>query len=85
MKVTAFSAERVTEDNKNGKCVLDLTVDKDIETFSGKKVDEGGQEVVDEFIRNAKINERMTKNDRDTAIEDGKAEGWLPADYVDKA
>ena len=54
MKVEAYSSERVTEQNKNGKCILDLDDPDDIKTF-------GGQDAVDEYMRNQKISEEIVK------------------------
>lgn len=59
MKVTAYTPK--------GKVILDLTVAKDIATF-------GGQESVDYYMRNKKINEKMLVMAEQALIDEGEIE-----------
>ncbi len=52
MKVKVFSSKLVTDENLNGKGIIDIDTPEGIEIF-------GGQEAVDEYKRNIKINNEM--------------------------
>lgn len=63
MKVTAYTPK--------GKVVLDLTVAKDIATF-------GGQDAVDYYIRNVKIQAKIPEIAEQVLIDEGELEARSP-------
>lgn len=72
-KVEVFSDRFVTKENLNGRTIIDLDTPEGVEIF-------GGQEAVDRYVAEERIQERM----RELAIESLKTKGELPSDYEEE-
>ena len=53
-KIEVFSDRFVTEKNKNGRGIIDIDTPEGIDVF-------GGQDAVDEYMRNQKISAEIVK------------------------
>lgn len=75
LQVEVFSDKLVTEENKNGKGLIDLDTPEGEEIF-------GGAENVAQYKNDKLVRERIASNAEAAAISELKTEGKIPTDYV---